>query len=130
MRATLEKANNVIKTLRDSKELRGTERRIKCDLCEYTSLSNEELETHRRTEHTHKCLICKFTFNSTLFLRQHMRRHAEVIIKCITCEKTFKTNDDLKKHLNEEHVKQAKVNCDNCDYQALDHSFLERHMQL
>ena len=142
-----------IKMPNENKEPNNMEetRLVSCNLCDFDTESDQELKSHQRkgihkseTSASYKCEECEFSFKTELFLDKHTRnthKQAEYpseasessstkkkeegkIQRC--CFWDFETPDGLK--LNDHEVdKHGMLNCDKCDYSALDKGIMKKH---
>jgi len=83
----------------------GEKRRIKCDLCDFSSLGVRNLRKHIKTMHNEnvpvfKCSYCSTTSKSKGNIIVHEKIHTgDCPFKCDVCSKTFRRNHHLKNHL-------------------------------
>ena len=114
--------------------------RIKCDLCEFRSISRNKLWKHMNQVHNKKkCSICSAEFDSKFLLQSHivlihkiiceicdlihfshkqLKLHMDIIHKgkktllCNECNTNFRLKQDLTEHMKKSH---KKFKCDKCD---------------
>jgi uncharacterized Zn-finger protein len=78
--------------------------RYDCDVCDYSSYTRAQVETHSNTVH-----LGKKNF------------------KCDICDKAFSEKGHLNVHVNSLHKKLTRHTCDLCDYSSYQRANLERH---
>ena len=87
----------------DKKKSAKTPEQHKCNICDYTTATKDDLRHHRKAakhpEHrNHKCEICHKAFTRSK-LRQHMRSHTkEKPYQCEICAQSFSMSGNLKRH--------------------------------
>ena len=114
--------------------------RIKCDVCEFRSISRHKLWKHMNQVHNKKkCLTCSAEFDSKFLLHSHivlihkmvceicdlsfisqtqLKLHMDIIHKgkktlpCNVCKTKFRLKQDLTEHMKESH---KRFKCDKCD---------------
>ena len=112
---------------------------LKCDFCDFKTLSTQKLNTHKKTVHdvssfkcnlcifqsrskgdltrhtisNHLCNICDFTAEK----RQDLLEHHQNIhkLKCGKCEFEVGTRQKLRKHIEKRH-EGKQYDCNDCDY--------------
>ena len=108
----------------------ATEKRHKCDLCDYCSKTSGSLKMHKLIhtgERPHKCDLCDYSAAHSGDLKTHKLIHTgERPYKCDLCDYSTTQAGDLKKHkLIHTGVKPYK--CDVCDYRASQKGTLKKH---
>lgn len=84
--------------------------KLKCDICEFQSVSKISLRAHKRTKHLgdRKIYICHCgkNFNQNSHLHIHIKMVHEKLRKhpCSQCTKAFYFKSQLTNHLKSEHV--------------------------
>ena len=107
-----------------------TEKRHKCDLCNYSTKTPGALKTHKLI-HTGKkpfrCDLCDYSTAQSGALKVHKLIHTgEKPYKCDLCDYSTTTSGDLNTHkLIHSGVKPYK--CDLCDYTATQAGNFRRH---
>ena len=79
----------------------------RCEFCDSSFGSADELEEHIKQRDRHKCFICNDIFCSDELLKTHLKeRHPELStenLKCETCGRTFISRRELKVHKRKMH---------------------------
>ena len=92
--------------------LMHTNKRFKCDLCDYSDLRKSKVVEHTRLKHPTKQYKCKFfpkVFKSYLELNDHLTEHVKR--KCNFCELEFFDREKFRFHMTKEH---SLRKCDVC----------------
>ena len=125
---------------------------VSCNLCEFDAESDEELKKHQTigihiTENpaSYSCEECQFSFTNKSLLDKHSKnthkptevplepgvpssheqKEEKKVQHCCFCD--FKTPDGMKLN-NHEVEMHGMLNCDRCDYSALDKDLMNKHM--
>ena len=88
------------------KKRKLSQRRLQCNVCQFSSTTRAELKKHRQSEHgallrSHRCSRCSKPFASTKSFVRHIRRHAsDASFACpiIGCDKKFSTLANALRH--------------------------------
>ena len=126
---------------------------VSCNLCDFDTDSEQELMNHQikgihktETSASYKCEECEFSFKSEPLLEKHARNahkqadhHNEAsessssknkeeikTKRCCFCE--FETLDGIELN-NHEANKHRMINCDKCEYSALDEGIMKKHKE-
>ena len=93
------------------------EKKFKCDLCDYASITGALLRTHKLRNHLEKSFICDQCSKAFAFERQlnsHIKVvHLGIMIHCPECDFKTATKQSLKKHHDMIHLK-MKFQCNIC----------------
>lgn len=113
----------------------GEKRRIKCDLCDFSSLGVRNLRKHVKTMHNDnvpvfKCSYCSTTSKSKGNIIVHEKIHTgDCPFKCDVCSKTFRRNHHLKNHLVKCHTSRPKPSFKNSGTINDSHTGVEDSME-
>ena len=89
---------------------RHIRKRNKCNECDFTSTSEENLKKHIRTVHKLKCEKCDSEFATKDNLKKHMQvAHKQKRIECKQCGKRFNKEETFKNHMNKIHSQIKKT---------------------
>ena len=111
-------------------------KRLKCDICGYTSLHKHTLNSHFEKVHlkikAFKCVRCEKQFGSSRQLNYHMNaNHLENKIFCDTCGFETKNRQNLQEHIKAMHSLERKlpVICDICGKSYKNTDLLKSHIK-
>ena len=122
---------------------------VECALCEYSSVNLKEVDTHREVMHKDMskanqvqvsdsifiCPKCGKQFEEIGLLERHQEDHINLVghtpekiaqefkFKCCYCK--FETND-IKISENHGSKNHGIINCERCDYSALDETIMKK----
>ena len=109
---------------------------LKCYLCEYTTVDENNLQMHIRShKQASSCKDCSFIAANEELLRNHKEIHhhqqksAENLNKhysCDVCRNYYNDRESLKEHKEAAHRQHQK--CDFCEYTTADENNLRRHV--
>ena len=104
--------------------------RIKCDECDYTTISTGRLTRHVKGVHRKivtKCKLCDYQATFKENLLRHMKTfHSKTRnFECYECDEKFKLKGTLKKHIDAKHL-QIKQTCLICQAEV---QCLRNHMR-
>ena len=89
---------------------------IKCDSCNFRTVSRNKYSKHRRTEHHHnkyECLECRLSFNfKGPFIKHQKEVHNIKEFSCNICDIKFINLSNLKRHLNK-HTGEKAINAES-----------------
>ena len=104
----------------------------KCDDCNYTSNSEENVLNHMIAKHSsYNCQKCEYVSKSLSELVSHtIEKHSQTpnTLTCRTCSQGFASRDDLNTHLLT-HKKPDMVCCDYCGFKVKDLNTLDIHIK-
>ena len=87
-------------TMNVHEEKRQIRKQNKCDKCDFTSMSQDNLRNHVETVHKQKCDKCDFESSTKEHLKNHMQTtHKQKRIKCDYCDKKFNKEETLNSHM-------------------------------
>ena len=98
---------------------------FKCNLCQYSCRSENNLKTHKKMKHEaslYKCDQCNIVLTLPSDLRNHMRTtHVANNLNCDLCDDSHESVENLKNHKiihqKAENVRKP-VQCDICQYES------------
>ncbi|XP_052745798.1 uncharacterized protein LOC112045710 [Bicyclus anynana] len=105
-----------------------------CQLCDYTTSSNQQFIRHKRKhreEKKYKCHLCKYKARHNMSLIYHMKSHEEVqiiedgVFKCEKCDFKTSVKRALLQHIRACRVK--RFSCNSCRYKTNRRSDMKRH---
>lgn len=105
---------------------------IKCDQCDYLTVSMERLKGHIERSHGPKnfaCELCGRQFGNSLCLSMHVKKVHNSSLKCSYCKFETSNKDSLEKHMMFKHEKSANFVCVVCNFETRDKEMLENHMR-
>ena len=113
-----------------SEKIYATEKRHKCDLCDYCSKTSGALKMHKLIhsgERPYKCDLCDYSTTQAGDLKKHKLIHSGVKpYKCDVCDYRASQKGTLKKH-KLIHTGERPYECDLCDYSTTESGNLTRH---
>ena len=130
-----------IESLRELMKKKDSENeQLKCDLCDFTTISKKGLKTHMRRKHTEKtqeiyptlCEICKQALRSKADMKTHMISHTYTSIgndkcKCEECD--YIGNSDWTMQLHHGKCHSKSIECGLCQFEAKDLERLNLHLK-
>ena len=92
-----------------------------CEQCNYSCLSEEDLELHMKHRHGTvkriKCPLCDalFPLSRKYKMNDHLRKeHADVVLSCDQCRFVCLSNEELDQHVQNKHNSSNTVQCPAC----------------
>ena len=92
-----------------------------CEQCNFSCLSEEELELHTKRRHSTveriKCPLCdtRFTLNRKYRMNEHLRKkHSDVTLNCDQCRFVCLSSKELDGHIQNRHDGSNTVQCPAC----------------
>ena len=108
----------------------------KCTKCEFESQSEKGLNTHITRKHTEastlkfpkKCDLCEKEYGNSTELRKHLRTHSykEAKFQCEDCDFVGKSRETMNVHVGRSHTDQFE--CGLCDTKFENSPLLETHL--
>lgn len=93
----------------------------KSEQCNYSCLSEEDLELHMKRRHGTveriKCPLCdaRFPLSRKYKMNDHLRKeHADVVLSCDQCRFVCLSNEELDQHVQNKHNSSNTVQCPAC----------------
>ena len=91
-----------------------------CERCNYSCLSNEDLDLHMKRRHINieriKCPLCdaSFPLSRKYKMNKHFKKeHADVVLSCDQCRFVCLSNEELDRHVQNKHSGNT-VQCPAC----------------
>ncbi|XP_013103516.2 zinc finger protein Xfin [Stomoxys calcitrans] len=113
-------------------EKQKTNTDLKCALCGLEQISMQALKQHEKRHNNllkHQCMVCKRFYTSMCTLRVHARIHLNNRkFKCSQCNKKFQTKYDLKRHELVHNNTIKNYKCRYCDQHFKTISYCRSHM--
>ena len=97
----IEEIEAKIKVLGEKLMVKDVAKKIKCNICEFESVEEDEIKKHKVLKHgrTKKCNVCNEQFNQNWQLEEHLVLHqTEKAYKCDECDKSFYLEWRMNKH--------------------------------
>ena len=94
-----------------------------CSTCDESFLSLEELKTHVEDGHTFKCSECDFKCTKQTEIVNHVNQSHRV--QSIICEEYFTNNSEIDKHLKDKH----SHHCSSCAHVTNSLDQLQKHIR-
>ena len=87
--------------------------KIKCEICDLTYISKEELWEHLDKDHEwkllHECNVCSAEFENKVLLNSHILNDHPCNIKCEFCDSRFISKAQLEEHMDKQHEKKPAL---------------------
>ena len=104
--------------------------KVKCDLCDYSTMVSETLSKHKKKVHekeeVYMCTSCNYKTPSRTSLSRHEQSHSiKKPYSCDQCNFKTKTLNSLKVHSL--YHQDPKFLCDQCDYKSCNSGNLHTH---
>ena len=102
---------------------------LRCNYCDYETVTLSNLYKHKRNIHSKFCTICDSEFDCLKALIQHKESEHQRIHSCQDCDKSFSTKDTLRVHSRRSVCKKV-FHCPKCDFTSKTKSEIELHKRL
>ena len=94
---------------------------VKCDECDYVTMSKSRLRMHKTNQHKPKqfaCDICGNQFGTNVILQNHISSVHNKITKCLFCDFQTNNTDSMDRHVSFRHKKSANFVCTVCSFET------------
>jgi len=104
-----------------------------CELCSFTGIDDEQLESHVISAHSNSIIHCKFcNYYSMHKIRifQHTQAIHDMVFDwfCYDCNKGFHRKRELELHIKSKDEKYWNLTCNVCEYRTFHYRYLHNHM--